>query len=106
MCQTGSILRSRTTNSCSRTARFTRTFVPESPAWANAPAASRTSARDVRTRFTWGLKLSAGAMGRTDRIQETFPVGPLQCNCTILGDPASGTALIIDPGDQGAEIVK
>ena len=20
-------------------------------------------------------------------IRETFPVGPLQCNCTIIGDP-------------------
>jgi glyoxylase-like metal-dependent hydrolase (beta-lactamase superfamily II) len=45
-------------------------------------------------------------MPRTDRIRETFPVGPLQCNCTILGDPATGKALVIDPGDQGAEIVK
>lgn len=22
-------------------------------------------------------------------IRETFPVGPLQCNCTIIGDPIS-----------------
>jgi hydroxyacylglutathione hydrolase len=43
-------------------------------------------------------------MTRTDRIRETFPVGPLQCNCTILGDPATGTALVIDPGDD-AEVV-
>ena len=31
-------------------------------------------------------------------IRETFPVGPLQCNCTIIGDPVSKTALVIDPG--------
>jgi len=30
----------------------------------------------------------------------TFPVGMLQCNCTILGDPASGEAVVIDPGDE------
>ncbi len=31
-------------------------------------------------------------------ILETFPVGPLQCNCTILGDEAAGKAVVIDPG--------
>ncbi|MFO7704527.1 MAG: MBL fold metallo-hydrolase, partial [Halopseudomonas sp.] len=31
-------------------------------------------------------------------IRETFPVGPLQCNCTIIGDPLSKNALVIDPG--------
>jgi hydroxyacylglutathione hydrolase len=33
-------------------------------------------------------------------IRETFPVGLLQCNCTVLGDPASGEAMVIDPGDD------
>jgi glyoxylase-like metal-dependent hydrolase (beta-lactamase superfamily II) len=33
-------------------------------------------------------------------ILETFPVGPLACNCTILGDEATGEAIIIDPGDE------
>lgn len=33
-------------------------------------------------------------------IFETFPVGPLQCNCTILGDQAAGEAIVIDPGDN------
>jgi hydroxyacylglutathione hydrolase len=31
---------------------------------------------------------------------ETFPVGPLQCNCTILGDPTTGEAIVIDPGEE------
>jgi hydroxyacylglutathione hydrolase len=31
-------------------------------------------------------------------IRETFPVGALHCNCTILGDEATRDALIIDPG--------
>ena len=35
---------------------------------------------------------------------ETFPVGPLQCNCTILGDPATGEAIVIDPGDEISRI--
>src|SRR4051794_30503252 len=33
-------------------------------------------------------------------ILETFAVGPLQCNCTILGDEESREAIIVDPGDE------
>jgi len=29
---------------------------------------------------------------------ETFPVGPLGCNCSILVDPATRSAVVIDPG--------
>ena len=35
---------------------------------------------------------------RSTPIVETFPVGLLQCNCTILGDPATGEAIVVDPG--------
>jgi len=37
-------------------------------------------------------------------IIETFPVGPLQCNCTILGDELGGEAIVIDPGDEVGRI--
>ncbi|MGC1420760.1 MAG: MBL fold metallo-hydrolase [Terracidiphilus sp.] len=37
-------------------------------------------------------------------ILETFPVGPLQCNCTILADEATREAIIIDPGDEISRI--
>jgi glyoxylase-like metal-dependent hydrolase (beta-lactamase superfamily II) len=33
-------------------------------------------------------------------ILETLPVGPLQCNCSILGDETSREALVVDPGDD------
>jgi glyoxylase-like metal-dependent hydrolase (beta-lactamase superfamily II) len=39
-------------------------------------------------------------------IVETFPVGPLACNCTILGDPESGTAIVVDGGDGVDEVVR
>jgi hydroxyacylglutathione hydrolase len=39
-------------------------------------------------------------------IIETFPVGPLQCNCTILGDPETGEAIVIDPGDEALVVLK
>ena len=39
-------------------------------------------------------------------ILETFPVGPLQCNCTILGDPITKEAIVIDPGDEITSIYR
>ncbi|MGA2852295.1 MAG: MBL fold metallo-hydrolase [Terracidiphilus sp.] len=39
-------------------------------------------------------------------ILETFPVGPLQCNCTILGDEETGEAIVIDPGDEIGSIAR
>jgi len=38
-------------------------------------------------------------------IIETFPVGLLQCNCTILGDETSREAMVIDPGGDPARIL-
>lgn len=38
-------------------------------------------------------------------ILETFPVGAFQCNCTILGDEATGEAIVVDPGDEGEAIL-
>lgn len=35
---------------------------------------------------------------------ETFPVGPLACNCTILGDEESGEAIVVDGGDGVDEV--
>ena len=37
-------------------------------------------------------------------IIETFPVGRLRCNCTILGDEETREAIVIDPGDDPEEI--
>jgi len=36
----------------------------------------------------------------------TFPVGTLQCNCTIIYDKKSKEAIIIDPGDEYEKIIK
>ena len=43
-------------------------------------------------------------MNDTAIIVETIPVGPLQCNCTILGDLVSQKAIVVDPGGD-AEIL-
>ena len=39
-------------------------------------------------------------------ILESFPVGPLRCNCTILGDPLTLEAVVIDPGEEIGRIHK
>jgi len=33
-------------------------------------------------------------------IHEILPVGPLQCNCSVIGDEHSREAMVIDPGDD------
>lgn len=38
-------------------------------------------------------------------IVETFPVGPLQCNCTIIGNTQTGKATVVDPGGDVAKIL-
>ncbi len=38
-------------------------------------------------------------------IHEVLPVGPLQCNCSILGDETSREAIVVDPGDDISRIV-
>jgi hydroxyacylglutathione hydrolase len=39
-------------------------------------------------------------------IHEILPVGLLQCNCSILGDPETGEAIVIDPGDEVDRILE
>ena len=39
-------------------------------------------------------------------ILETFPVGLLRCNCTLVGDEATGEAMVIDPGDNVSYILE
>jgi hydroxyacylglutathione hydrolase len=38
-------------------------------------------------------------------IHEVIPVGPLQCNCSIVGDKSTREAMVIDPGDEIEDIV-
>jgi hydroxyacylglutathione hydrolase len=39
-------------------------------------------------------------------IHKVIPVGPLQCNCSILGDEQTREAMVIDPGDQIEDILE
>jgi glyoxylase-like metal-dependent hydrolase (beta-lactamase superfamily II) len=38
-------------------------------------------------------------------IIRTFPVGPLGCNCSVIGDRLSGRALVVDPGGNAEQIL-
>src|SRR6266446_4734755 len=38
-------------------------------------------------------------------IHITVPVGLLQCNCSIIGDPVTREALVVDPGDEVTRIL-
>ena len=38
-------------------------------------------------------------------IHEVLAVGPLRCNCSILGDETSHEAIVIDPGDEISSIL-
>lgn len=37
---------------------------------------------------------------------ETFPVGPIQANCILLGDRDAGVLAVIDPGEEAARIME
>lgn len=39
-------------------------------------------------------------------IHEVLPVGWLQCNCHVLGDPVTREAIVVDPGDEVGRILE
>lgn len=39
-------------------------------------------------------------------IHEIFPVGPLQCNCSVIGDESTREAIVIDPGADIARVLE
>src|SRR5712692_9225671 len=38
-------------------------------------------------------------------IHEILPVGPLQCNCSVIGDESTLEAMVIDPGDDIEDVL-
>ena len=38
-------------------------------------------------------------------IHEILPVGPLQCNCSIIGDENTREGMVIDPGDDISDVL-
>jgi glyoxylase-like metal-dependent hydrolase (beta-lactamase superfamily II) len=44
--------------------------------------------------------------GSAERFLEGFALGMWQANCYVLGDAERGTAVVVDPGQDGAEVVQ
>src|SRR6266852_3322395 len=38
-------------------------------------------------------------------IHKILPVGPLQCNCSVIGDETTHEAMVIDPGDNIEDVL-
>lgn len=77
----------------SRQQRFTA-----SPSLALSEACRRYSATGTR-------QPAAATRYNGNMIHEIFPVGPLQCNCSIIGDENTHEAMVIDPGDDIEDIL-
>lgn len=43
--------------------------------------------------------------GKQEMIYVRIPVGMLQCNCQIIGDPKTREAIVVDPGDEVERIL-
>lgn len=52
------------------------------------------------------MMTAQSANSSNNLLVTTFPVGPLQCNCSIIADPISKEAAVIDPGGDAEEVVK
>jgi glyoxylase-like metal-dependent hydrolase (beta-lactamase superfamily II) len=59
-------------------------------------------------RVDWSCIVSESGRKNTGGAKmflETFPVGPIQANCVLLGDREAGVLAIVDPGEEAARIV-
>jgi len=43
---------------------------------------------------------------QTNCILDTFPAGPLQCNCSVLGDSVTKEGVLVDPGGSPDVIIQ
>jgi len=59
----------------------------------------------TRIRVNADLRFGSPNLYNEKMIHEILPVGPLQCNCSIIGDEATREAMVIDPGDDIGDIL-
>jgi hydroxyacylglutathione hydrolase len=76
--------------------------------WNRLVIPSRFSSRSLR-HFTANFAVKSFFTGtphlelssyNNSMIHEILPVGPLQCNCSVIGDESTREAIVIDPGDD------
>jgi hydroxyacylglutathione hydrolase len=51
------------------------------------------------------LSGESGFLYNSHMIHEIFPVGPLRCNCSVIGDGTTREAIVIDPGDDIEDVL-
>ncbi len=54
----------------------------------------------VKRPITLPRTLHCKAVSIPAMIHEILPVGALQCNCSVFGDESTGSAIVVDPGDE------
>src|SRR5258707_14960148 len=52
------------------------------------------------------MVMDASEKNEKKLIHEILPVGWLQCNCSVLGDPETREALVLDPGDEVERVLE
>lgn len=67
---------------------------------------TKTKLGPERISFVGPFSLRSRNSYNRNMIRETFPVGPLQCNCSLIVDENTKEAIVIDPGDEIPEILK
>jgi hydroxyacylglutathione hydrolase len=61
----------------------------------------RRTLRGCAELLYWQSMANANAKANESAlIHEILPVGVLQCNCSIVGDPVTREAIVIDPGEE------
>jgi len=61
---------------------------------------------DASRKLLCVTQTAEGAAGYNgSMIHEIFPVGPLQCNCSIVADETTREAMVIDPGDDIEDVL-
>jgi len=58
----------------------------------------------MKVRRATRLRIARGIM--TALIRRTFSVPPLGCNCSIIGDPVTKQAIVVDPGGDHERILR
>src|SRR5471032_1720162 len=59
----------------------------------------------MRGPYSLRIFRASEATRATFMIHEVLAVGPLRCNCSILGDEMSHETIVIDPGDEISSIL-
>lgn len=84
-------------------ARNARTSAGRAPATRAHQQIGAFTFKAFRSRKAFSSPLKRGY--NKHMIHELLAVGPLQCNCSVIGDESTREAMVIDPGDDIENVV-